>query len=290
MFPASENELQSATALAERAVAAKATTAQWIYPYFLFAQGLAEYRQGRFDSAIAIMSAEAGTVMGPSPRLVTAMAKHGKGQREEARKTLAETIAGFDWSPAQAVSRDHWIWHVLRREAESLIFPNLPAFLEGKYQPRDNIERLAFLGASRFKGLNFAVAKLYADAFAAQPKLADDYQVNHRYNAARSAALVGCGEAKDGGTLSEAERLGWRKQTFAWLQADLATWTKMMNRDSQADRDRAIKMLTRWQIDPDLRGIREPRALERLPKDEQEEFLALWRDVAAVLDRAKTIK
>ena len=102
--------------------------------------------------------------------------------------------------------------------------------------------------------------------------------------------MVGCGEAKDAGTLSEAERLGWRKQTLAWLQADLATWTKMMNRDSQADRDRAKKMLTRWQIDPDLRGIREPRALERLPKDEQEEFLTLWRDVAAVLDRAKTIK
>jgi tetratricopeptide (TPR) repeat protein len=290
LFPASENELQNATALAERAVAAKATTAQWIYPYFLFAQGLAEYRQGRFDSAIAIMSAEAGTVMGPSPRLVTSMAEYAKGQREEARKTLAETIAGFDWSPAQAVSRDHWIWHVLRREAESLIFPNLVSFLDGKYQPRDNIERLAFVGASRFKGLNLAVAKLYADAFAAQPKLADDYQVNHRYNAACSAALVGCGEAKDGGTLSEAERLGWRKQMLAWLQADLATWTKMMNRDSQADRDRAKKMLTRWQIDPDLRGIREPRALERLPKDEQEEFLTLWRDVAAVLDRAKTIK
>src|SRR4029077_6609552 len=40
LFPAAEDELQAGAALAERAVAAKATTAQWIYPYFLFAQGL----------------------------------------------------------------------------------------------------------------------------------------------------------------------------------------------------------------------------------------------------------
>src|SRR5262249_24507526 len=115
LMPAAEDELQVAAALAERAVAAKATTPQWIYPYFLFAQGLAEYRQGRFDSAIAIMSAEAGTVMGPAPRLVIAMAEYRKGQKEPARETLAAAIVSFDWSAAQVGSRDHWIWHVLRR-------------------------------------------------------------------------------------------------------------------------------------------------------------------------------
>src|SRR5262249_31373442 len=65
LFPAAEEELQTAVALAARAVAAKATTAQWIYPYFLFAQGLAEYRRGHFASAVSIMRADAGTVMGP---------------------------------------------------------------------------------------------------------------------------------------------------------------------------------------------------------------------------------
>src|SRR5262249_26123624 len=51
LLPASEDELHAAAALAEQAVAAKATTDQWIYPFFLFAEGLAEYRQGRFDRA-----------------------------------------------------------------------------------------------------------------------------------------------------------------------------------------------------------------------------------------------
>src|SRR5262249_36047547 len=146
LLPAAEDELQTAVALAERAVAAKATTAQWIYPYFLFAQGLAEYREDRFDSAISIMRADAGTVMGPAPRLVIAMAQYRKGQEEEARKTFAAEIVHFDWGMAHTISRDHWIWHVLRREAEALIFPDIPAFLEGRYQPRDNIERLALLG------------------------------------------------------------------------------------------------------------------------------------------------
>jgi serine/threonine protein kinase len=68
--------------LARRAagdVAARATVPKWIQPYFLFAQGLAEYRRDRFDSAISIMLGDAGGVMGPAPRLVIAMAEFRKG-------------------------------------------------------------------------------------------------------------------------------------------------------------------------------------------------------------------
>jgi hypothetical protein len=43
--------------------------------------------------------------------------------------------------------QNHWVFHVLRRKAEAMIVPILPAFLDGKYQPRDNDERLALLGA-----------------------------------------------------------------------------------------------------------------------------------------------
>jgi len=41
-------------------------------------------------------------------------------------------VLSFDWRAAKANSRDPWIAHVLRREAEALLLPNLPAFLEGK--------------------------------------------------------------------------------------------------------------------------------------------------------------
>ena len=123
----------------------------WVYPYFAFALGLAEYRQDHFERAIALMNAEAAKVLGPCPRLVLAMAQHHLGEKEEARATLAEAISKVDWSMSQVRSHDQWLWHVLRREAEAMIFPNTAAFLEGKYEPRDNTERLALLGVCRFQ-------------------------------------------------------------------------------------------------------------------------------------------
>jgi serine/threonine-protein kinase len=287
LLPAAEDELQAAVALVQRAVAAKATTAQWIYPYFLFAQGLAEYRQGRFDSAISIMRADAGKVMGPAPHLVIAMAQYRKGQEEEARATLAGETIRFDWRMTHAISRDHWIWHVLRREAESMIFPHITAFLAGEYWPQDNIERLALLGTCRFKNLNLAAARLYAEAFAADPKLADDPHVSHRYNAARVAALAGCGRGEDADKLNEEERTRWRKQARQWLRADLALWTKMLDSGSGTAPDLAKKMLTLWQAEPDLAGLRDPSAMDKMPADERKECLTLWQEVGSTLKRVQ---
>ncbi len=174
LVPGTEDELRKAVALTDRAVAAKESTPAWIYRYFLFAQGLAEYRQGRPASAISLMEGEASSVMGPAPRLIVAMAQHDQGQKKQARKTLAMAILAFDWSAAQADSRGVWIAHILRREAEALILPNLPAFLQGEYQPLDNDERLALVGICQFQGRCHAAARLYADAFAADPALAED--------------------------------------------------------------------------------------------------------------------
>jgi len=289
LLPAAADELQVAAALAERAVAARATTAQWVYPYFLFAQGLAEYRQGRFDSAISIMRADAATVMGPAPRLVIAMAEYRQGQTQEARKTLAAAIAGFDWSAAQVGGRDDWIWHVLRREAETMIFPNTAAFLEGSYQPKDNIERLALLGVCRFKNLNSVSARLYAEAFAADPQLADDLRAGHRYNAACVAALAGSGVDEHRAKLSEAVRTRWRQQARAWLQADLAAWAKKLD-SSTASRVMVSNKLMHWQADRDLAGIREPSTLELFSPNERQECLALWKKVDAVLKRSQNSK
>src|SRR5262249_13934733 len=111
-----------------------------------------------------------------------------------------------------------------------------------------------------------------------------------RYPAARCAALAGCGLGEGGASLSEAERARWRKQARDWLRADLAVWAKILDSGSQAARVRVRKMLTQWQADPDLAGLREPSALARLPADEREEGLALWKEVMAVLSRARTAR
>jgi len=47
------------------------------------------------------------------------------------------------------------------------------------------------------------------------------------------------------------------------------------------------EMLTFWQDEPDLAGLREPAGLERLAEDERKDCLALWADVGAVLARCR---
>jgi serine/threonine-protein kinase len=245
---------------------------------------LAKYRQGRYGSALDIMRGEAATVMGPAPRLVEAMAEYRDGQKEEARLTLAAAISSFDWSAAQVGSLDHWIWHVLRREAENLVFPNTSAFQAGKYQPQDNVERLAFVGVCRFKNMHRAMARLYAEAFAADPHLANDPHVRHRYNAACAAALAG--GSPDAGELSEAERARWRAQARTWLQAEVTTLGQKLHRDPAAHR-LVHATLIHWRADPDLAGVREPSALDRLGADERKEWRALWQDVEVLLQRTQ---
>jgi serine/threonine-protein kinase len=129
--PATGEELRQAVALAERAADANRPKNRVVYPYFLFARGLADYRQGRFKEAIATMRGEAGRLLGPAPGLVLAMALHQSGQVEEARTTLAAAIRAHDWSAERVRNQHDWIYHVLRREAERLVQSDLPDLPEG---------------------------------------------------------------------------------------------------------------------------------------------------------------
>jgi serine/threonine-protein kinase len=134
--------------------------------------------------------------------------------------------------------------------------------LEGKYEPRDNTERLILLGACRFKNQTCAAAQLYAEVFAANPTLADDQRFSHRYNAARAAALAGCGQGQDAAGLGATERKRWRDQAREWLGADLASWGKALDRDPAAARESVRQRLPKWRVDDDLAGLREPTELE----------------------------
>ena len=168
-----------------------------------------------------------------------------------------------------------------------MILPKLPAFLDGKYQPRDNDERLALLGVCQFTNRTCAPARLYADAFAADSHLAEDLRSGHRSSAARAAALAGCGLGADGAKLEAAERAHWRRQALDWLRADLAAWAMTLDKGSPADRALVRKTVAQWQADPDLVGLREPSAIGKLPTDERTECLALWQAVGDLLERVK---
>jgi hypothetical protein len=108
-----------------------------------------------------------------------------------------------------------------------------------------------------------------------------------RYPAARCAALAGGGRGAGGAGLGAAERARWRKQARDWLRADLVVWSGTLDGRSEAARVRVWQMLTHWQGDPALAGLREPGALARLPAAERQECRALWQEVAAVLKRGR---
>jgi tetratricopeptide (TPR) repeat protein len=301
------DELNQAKSLVDRAVASKGSTPVWVHPYFDFAQAMSEYRHHRFEKSIELLQGDAAGVMGSAPQLVLAMAQYGSGQKDLARKTLTAAVVQFDWNMAQADSRDVWICHILRREAEALIMPNLSVLLDGSDQPNDNANRLALVGICQAEDRNYVAARFFANAFARDPGLVeglvssclsraargeDNQRVVElatvcRYPAARSAALAGCGLGKDSATISTEERARWREQARKWLRDDLAMWSDALNSESLPTKAIVRKQMSRWQMDPDLAGVRELSAIHELPADEQPEWLALWKNVAHMLDRAK---
>jgi serine/threonine-protein kinase len=124
LLPGTEEEVREASVLIGRAVAAdRSRLESWVPPFFSFAQGLLAYRQGRFEESSALMKGDAARVLGPAPGLVLAMSQFKLGQKDEAQKTLAKALKMLDWQPAKADSREAWMCHLLRREAEGLIKP-----------------------------------------------------------------------------------------------------------------------------------------------------------------------
>jgi hypothetical protein len=161
----------------------------------------------------------------------------------------------------------------------------LPAFLDGKHQPQDNDERLALLGVCQFTNRSLALSRLYAEAFAADPRLAEDLYAGHRYTAARAAVLAGSGHGKDGASLSPEEQTRWRTQARAWLELDLAASARRLDSATKLDRDLIRQRLSGWLADPDLAWLRTSGALGKLSVSEREEWLALWNEVDVLFNR-----
>ena len=158
--------------------------------------------------------------------------------------------------------------------------------LGGKATATDNRERLGLVEVCRLKRRYVAAARLYADAFTADPKLADDLKAGHRYNAACSAALAAAGQGTDADKLDDQEHRRLRQQALAWLRADLEQWAKRLEAGKPEDRQVMRAMLEHWQRDTDLASVRDADALQKLTAQEQEAWRKLWADVAELLKKA----
>jgi tetratricopeptide (TPR) repeat protein len=162
----------------------------------------------------------------------------------------------------------------------------LPNFLKGDFKPTTNSERLALAKLATDKKMYRASAGLYADAFAADPKLADDLQSGHRYNAACCAALAAAGQDEDAARLDDKERALLRQQALDWLRSDLTLHIKQLESAEPADRSEVCRKLKHWQQNSDLAGIHDTAAVSILPPDVQKTISQLWADVADLLNKA----
>src|SRR5262249_3166707 len=73
----------------------------------------------------------------------------------------------------------------------------VPGRLRAEDTPSDSAERLAFAGIAYDQKEFAAAARLWVEALASDPSLADDRQLQHRYNAARATAQAAAGQGQD---------------------------------------------------------------------------------------------
>jgi serine/threonine-protein kinase len=149
--------------------------------------------------------------------------------------------------------------------------------------PKDNAARLALAQRAYETARHALAARLWAEALDADPRLADDRQAQHRYNAACAAALAGSGQAKDDPPPDAAAQARLRAQALGWLKAELAIWTTLLETARPEQRAGIVQFLQHWQQDGDLAGVRDAKAIDALPESEREAWRTLWRDVAAAL-------
>jgi tetratricopeptide (TPR) repeat protein len=247
--------------------------------------GSALYREGKHAEAEAAYR----QTIALQPENAEAFCNLADALRQQGR--FADSLAAYrrghelgSKNPGWSNPTAQWV-----RSAEHLVTieRKLPAVLRGEVQPADAGERttLAYICQRQNRQLH-AAARLYAEAFAAQPGLATNLQLNHRYNAARAATLAGCGQGEDAAKLDDKERACWRRQALDWLRANLALWTKQVESGSPKARSVARKALRHWLADVDFAGVREAAALADLPEDERAAWQQFWADVAAVLKKA----
>jgi serine/threonine-protein kinase len=155
----------------------------------------------------------------------------------------------------------------------------LPAVLQGQDKPADAAEGFRFAELCSLKKQYAAAARLYADAFAADPRSADDLQAGHRYNAACFAAQAAAGQGTDATTVDGKRRTDLRRQALDWLRADLGVWAKV------PDRALVQRKLKHWQQDSDLASVREPDGLAKLPASERQAWTKFWSDVANLFQK-----
>jgi tetratricopeptide (TPR) repeat protein len=240
--------------------------------------GVAQLELGNYDAAAAALQ----RAIALDPRFAWAHchlggALCGKGKLDEAiacYKKALELNPNFDVARSCLMNVLDQKWKAADLEGK------LPQFLKGEAQPADAAEQLALARFCQMdKKLYAAASRFYAQAFAAQPELANYLKNFARYNDACAAALAGCGQGNDAQALAESGRAHLRRQALYWLHGDLDAWRAQLAQGTGQARDAVATQMQHWLADPDFDGVRGPEALGRLPEAERRAWQELWQQV-----------
>jgi serine/threonine-protein kinase len=250
--------------------------------------GWALYAKGDVPGAIRCYR----TAINCDPKLAQAHVALGQALLRQGQFAEAhlETRRALEMLPARHPVRNFASRQLKQYEQMLVLDKKLPAILKGDAQPTNAAERLALARVCLYKRLYAASARLYAHAFAAQPQLANDPRTHPRYNAACAAALAAAGQGKDADKIGAKERTRYRKQALDWLRADLAMWSKLLEKATPQQRTLVQMILAHWKCDVDLVTVRDQEALAQLPEAEREAWQKLWANVDALRQRAQSGK
>jgi tetratricopeptide (TPR) repeat protein len=213
-----------------------------------------------------------GNILKQQGRFAAAVASYRRGHELGSKR--------LDWRYPSA----RWL-----RDAERILVldKKLPAILSGEAAAANPGDAITLAQVCQeFKKRHVAAARLYADVFAAEPKLAADLDAQHRYNAACSAALAAAGHGEDAHLLPDKVVVMFRSWALGWLRDDLTAYAKLAGQNNSAIKQTIQQGLTHWRSDPDLASLRDPQSLNRLPDNERAAWQELWRDVDQLAKRA----
>jgi hypothetical protein len=154
----------------------------------------------------------------------------------------------------------------------------LMELLDGSYKPKSALELVDFARLCALRQHFSTSCRLWGEAFKTNPRLADDIRAGLRYQAARAAAQAAHIQ-QEGDTTSGTDRPEQlRTQALAWLNADLAAHTRIL--DSGVLRDRATlpRRLGQWRVDPALAYLHDDAVLAGLSEPERRAWQRLWEE------------
>jgi serine/threonine protein kinase/tetratricopeptide (TPR) repeat protein len=169
---------------------------------------------------------------------------------------------------------------IVRKRA---LLTRLDEVAAGRAQPATPAEAIEFaiLAARPPKRRYGLGVRLYSEAFAADPALADPLKYPHCYWAACDAVRAATGKDTEMTALGVEEWGYFTGQALKRLRADLAVWTSQAK--DPKEQPQVGETLNSWKEEPALAPVRDPASLAAMPLTDRKAWETLWRDVDALL-------